>query len=98
MPIRRRIVSPKKPGAKPSNTERGQDIAARFFVYKLYDATRGHQLQWHPLKGMGEKVATIVRAVQLGWVTVRNEAGKPPTKSAALTDEGLRVGRQGRRQ
>ena len=35
--------------------------AARYLVYKLYDATGGQPMQWHVLLGMGESAATISR-------------------------------------
>ena len=41
----------------------GIDVAARFFVYKLYEATDGQPTQWQVLHGMGESAATISRAV-----------------------------------
>ena len=73
------------------------DVAARYFVYKLYDATRLDQTQWVPLKGIDETQATIARAVELGWVVLQPRTGSAPRKSeAALTDEGRRLARIGR--
>jgi hypothetical protein len=34
-------------------------VAARYFVYKLYEATDGQPMQWQVLHGMGESAATI---------------------------------------
>ena len=39
----------------------GADVATRYFVYKLYDATRGQPMQWHVLHGMDASAATISR-------------------------------------
>jgi hypothetical protein len=39
----------------------GTDVAARYLVYKLHDATGGQPMQWHVLLGMGESAATISR-------------------------------------
>jgi hypothetical protein len=72
------------------------DIAARFFVYKLYEATVEQQLQWHVLQGMGEKATTTAHAVERGWVVLRDESSNPLKRSAALTDDGRRLGRRGR--
>jgi hypothetical protein len=46
----------------------GTDVAARYLVYKLYDAAGGQPMQWHVLQGMGGSAATISRAVERGWV------------------------------
>ena len=72
----------------------GIDVAARYFVYKLYDFTGGQQMQWHVLHAMGESAATISRAVEHGWVIL--QGSKPLERKAALTDEGRRVARKGR--
>ena len=71
----------------------GIDMAARYFVYKLYDANGGQQMQWHVLHGMGESAATISRAVERGCVL---QGSKPLERKAALTDEGRRFARRGR--
>jgi hypothetical protein len=44
----------------------GTEVAARYFVYKLYDTTGGQPMQWGVLLGMGESAATISRAVERG--------------------------------
>jgi hypothetical protein len=89
---------PKSKGVpKAIKTADAIDVAARYFVYKLYEATAGQQLQWHVLHGMGEKAATISRAVERGWVVLRDDSGSPLKRSGALTDEGRRLGRWGRR-
>jgi hypothetical protein len=48
------------------------DVAARYFVYKLYEATDGQPKVWGALRGMGELRTTIARAVERGWVIRRH--------------------------
>jgi hypothetical protein len=88
---------PKTKGTPKTNKAAGAiDVAARYFVYKLYEATDGRPMEWHVLRGMGELRETVLRAVERGWVTLRAVAGKPHHRSAALTDEGRRLARRGR--
>jgi hypothetical protein len=79
---------PKSKGTPRAATEDAIDIAARYFVYKVYEATDGQRTQWRVLYGMGESAATISRAAERGWVILQGEVGKPRERSAALTDEG----------
>jgi hypothetical protein len=72
------------------------DVAARYLVYKLYEATGGQPMQWQLLHGMGESAATISRAVERGWIILQDLKGKPLDRKAALTDEGRRLARKGR--
>jgi hypothetical protein len=72
----------------------GIDVAARYFVYKLYEATGGYPMQSAALYGIGESAATISRAVERGWVVL--QGSKPLERKAALTDEGRRLARRGR--
>jgi hypothetical protein len=74
----------------------GTDVAARYFVYKLYEATGGHPMQWATLYGLGESAASISRAVERGWVVLQDAKAKPLERKAALTDEGRRLARKGR--
>jgi hypothetical protein len=74
----------------------GTEVAARYFVYKLYEAADGHPMQWAALYGMGESAATISRAVERGWVILQDVRGRPLERQAALTDEGRRLARKGR--
>jgi hypothetical protein len=74
----------------------GTEVAARYFVYKLYEASDGHPMQWAASYGMGESAATISRAVERGWVILWGTSGKPLELKAALTDEGRRLARRGR--
>jgi hypothetical protein len=83
--------------SQPRATRNALDVAARYFIYKLYDATRREPMQWVSLKGIDEAPATIARAVELGWVVLLPRAGSKPLKSeAALTDEGRRLARKAR--
>jgi hypothetical protein len=52
------------------NSFDGIDVAARHFVYKLYDTADGHQ--WSVLHGMRESAATVSRAVERGWVILQD--------------------------
>jgi hypothetical protein len=74
----------------------GTEVAARHFVYKLYDTTGGEAWQWQLLRGMGESAVTISRAVERGWMVLQEVKGKPLDRKAALTDEGRRLARKGR--
>ena len=72
------------------------DVAAKYFVYKLYEATGRQPMQWATLHGLGESLTTISRAVERGWVVFQDVRGKPLDRKAALTDEGRRLARKGR--
>ena len=72
------------------------DVAAKYLVYKLYEATDGQPMRWATLQGMGELWATIERAVERGWVILEGRSGKAMERKAALTDEGRRLARKGR--
>ena len=82
--------------SKAAKTSDGTDVAARYFVYKLYEATSGQPMQWQVLRGMGESAATISRAVERGWVVLQEVRGKPLERNAALTSDGRRLARKGR--
>jgi hypothetical protein len=83
--------------AQPRATRDALDVAARYFIYKLYDATRREPMQWASLQGIDEAPATIARAVELGWVVLLPRAGgKLLKREAALTDEGRRIARKGK--
>ena len=84
-------VTKAKGRPKAANAVDATEIAARYFVYKLLDATAGQPIQWATLRGMKESRATITRAVELGWVILDGTSGKPLELKAALTDEGRRL-------
>jgi hypothetical protein len=82
--------------SKPTRTSEGVDVAARYFVYKLYDATRANPVMWQPVRAFREAAATVRRAVERGWVVVRDEGvGKAKQTYAVLTDEGRLMARKG---
>ena len=57
--------------AKVIKIRDGTEVAARHFVYKLYDTTGGQAKQWQLLHGMGKSAVTISRAVERGWVVLQ---------------------------
>jgi hypothetical protein len=79
-----------KATTKPTKTKDVIDVAARYFVYNLYDATDGRPNEWWPLRGMGERPEVVARAVEQGWVIVQGKT------SGVLTDDGRRLARRGR--
>jgi hypothetical protein len=81
---------------KPRRTGEAVDVAARYFVYELYDTTSGHAGEWKALRNNAEVQATVTRAIERGWVMLQGKDGKYPARSAALTDEGRRLARRGR--
>jgi hypothetical protein len=84
--------------SKNSKTSDVLDISARYFAYKLYDASRGGGEPWHSVRAIGEVAATVSRAVERGWVIVRDEGkGKAAELCAALTGEGRAMARKGLR-
>ena len=90
-----RAAPPRK--SKPPRTAEALDVAARYFLYKLYDATNRQPGAWQVLgKMIGESKETVARAVERGWVVVRDEAavGKVKVRSGMLTDEGRQVARR----
>jgi hypothetical protein len=82
--------------SKSIKTRDGIDVPARYFAYKLYEATDGQPMQWQLLHEMGESAATISRAVERGWIILDETSGKPLDRKAALTDKGRRLARKGR--
>ena len=89
------FISKTKGTSKATKTSDGIEVAARYFVYKLYEATDGQPMQWQVLLRMGESAATISRAVERGWVVLQGVEGKPLDRKAALTDEGRRLAHRG---
>lgn len=86
-------VIPRK--SKPTATSEAVDIAARFFVYKLFDATDGSLARAHPVRMLREAEATVSRAVERGWIVLRDEvSGKAKQRCAALTEVGRLMARR----
>jgi hypothetical protein len=88
------IPDRKKKPLKPSDA---LDIAARYLVYKLHVPRQALTDAWHPLSSLGEAPATVTRAVERGWVMLREEQGRTRVRYAALTDAGRQVARKGLR-
>jgi membrane-bound ClpP family serine protease len=84
--------------SKPPRTAEASDIAARYLVYKVYDATNGDPGAWQVLGKIGERLETVARAVERGWIIVQEEGvGRIKVQSGLLTEEGRRVARRGLR-
>ena len=82
---------------RPLRTDDAVDVAARYLVYKLYEATNGMPGAWQVLGEIGERPVTVARAVDLGWIVVQEEGkGRAKAQSASLTDDGRRRARKGR--
>jgi hypothetical protein len=78
---------------KPRKPGEAVDVAARYFIYELYDATGGHAGAWKALRADGEP--SVARAVERGWAIVRDDGkGSTKVRSASLTDEGRRIARK----
>jgi hypothetical protein len=74
------------------------DVAARYLLYKLHDAARAKPTSWQSVRSLGETKETVSRAVDLGWVVVREQkTGRSVEKFAALTEEGRWMARKGLR-
>ncbi len=83
---------------KGFKTSDAVDIAARYFVYKLYDASRDGRQTWHSVRVIDELAATVSRAVERGWAIVRDQSkGKTTEPYASLTEGGRAMARKGLR-
>ena len=72
------------------------DIAARYLVYNLFIAFSGTPETSRLLRDIDERVETLARAVERGWVEVferRRKAGAM-VRLVALTAEGRRMARK----
>ena len=90
-------LTPDIPRAKSKAFGPGEaaDNAARYLVCKLYVPVQAIAGSWQPVSMLGESAATVVRAVERGWVIVRDEVqGNTKVRYAALTDEGRRMARR----
>jgi hypothetical protein len=91
-----RFIIARSAKERPHGPHEAIDVAARHFVYKLFDATDRRPETWHTLRGIGEAAATVARAVERGWVLIRqDDSGKARERSGSLTDEGRRLARKG---
>jgi hypothetical protein len=91
MPRHPQISDEGKPG---SHTDR-VDVAARYLVYNLYLAAISETVETRQLRDLDEKVETLARAVERGWVEVfeRRRKSGDMVRLIALTDEGRRMAR-----
>jgi len=74
----------------------GIDAAARYLVYNLFIAVSGAPVTSRLLRDIDEKVETLARAVERGWVEVfeRRRKDGAMVRLVALTDEGRRIARK----
>ena len=72
------------------------DVAARCLVYNLFIAVSGAPETSLLLRDIDEKVQTLARAVDRGWVEVfeRRRKDGAMVRLVALTDEGRRMARK----
>jgi hypothetical protein len=96
--VNNRFVIPAAKSKLP-RTGDASDVAARHFVYKLYEASKGSTASfWHSVRVLGEVAPTGGRAAERGWVVLREEGkGRAKELWAALTEEGRAVARKGLR-
>jgi hypothetical protein len=96
--IRMTLKPPVIPRSRKNQTSKiadPLDIAARYFAYKLYVPGKTMTESRYPVSTLGEAAATVGRAVELGWVTLRDVGqGRTRERYAALTDEGRQVARK----
>jgi len=68
------------------------DGAARYLLYKLFDATAGRSDAWQVLGNTEERLETVARAVERGWIIIRDDRiGRIKVQSGLLTREGRRL-------
>jgi len=72
------------------------DVAARYLVYNLFVAISGTPETSRLLRDIDEKIETLARAVERGWVEVfdRRQKSGAGVRLAALTGEGRRMARR----
>jgi hypothetical protein len=84
-----------KTKVQPRRTGEAVDVAARYFIYQLYDDTGGHAGVWKALRDDKKAQPSVTRAVERGWAVVRDDGkGRSKVHSASLTDEGRRLARK----
>jgi hypothetical protein len=73
------------------------DSAACYLLYKLYDATAGRPDAWQVLGNTEEWLETVARAVERGWIIIRDDRiGRIKVQSGLLTREGRRLAQDSR--
>ena len=91
-----RRYTPGSNEGRPRRPTEAVDIAARYLVYKIFDAISGTPETWRPLGDIDEKIEILTRAVERGWAMVleHQQEGRPTVRVVALTDEGRRMARR----
>ena len=77
--------------SKPPRTAETVDVAARHLLYKLYDATSRVPGAWHALGEIGERPETVARAVERGWVVVRERQWRQGQQNEECGADGRRA-------
>jgi hypothetical protein len=73
------------------------DNAARCLLYKVYDATAGRADAWQVLGCPEERPEAVARAVERGWIIIRDDCiGRIKVRSGLLTGEGRRLAQNSR--
>ena len=74
----------------------GVDVAARYLVYNLFVAISGTPETSRLLRDIDERVETLARAMERGWIEVfdRRRKSGAVVRLVALTDEGRRMARR----
>jgi hypothetical protein len=68
------------------------DGAAHYLLYKLFDATAGRPDAWQVLGNTEERLEAVARAVERGWIIIRDDRiGRIKVQSGLLTREGRRL-------
>jgi hypothetical protein len=72
------------------------DVAARYLVYNLFVAISGTPERSRLLRDIDERVETLARAMERGWIEVfdRRQKSGVVVRLVALTDEGRRLARR----
>jgi hypothetical protein len=72
------------------------DVAARYLVYNLFVAISGTPERSRLLRDIDERVETLARAMERGWIEVfdRRQKSGAVVRLVALTDEGRRMARR----
>jgi hypothetical protein len=72
------------------------DVAARYLVYNLFVAISGTPETSRLLRDIDEKIETLARAAERGWIEVfdRRQKSGAVVRLVALTGEGRRMARR----
>jgi hypothetical protein len=72
------------------------DVAARYLVYNIFVAISGTPETSRLLRDIDERVETLARAMERGWIEVfdRRRKSGAVVRLVALTDEGRRMARR----